>query len=79
MRERLLFCLLLIGMMLYYALPKLSFTGSTEQTIFSVSWLLLAFLAVGGNVATVLFSSNRKQGKKMKKSHVEKKRVREYE
>ncbi|WP_042345362.1 hypothetical protein [Bacillus massiliigorillae] len=79
MRERLLFCLLVIGMMLYYAIPKLNFFGTLEERLFAISWLLLAFLAVGGNMAAVLFTPNRKRARKMRKRQLEKKRVHDYE
>ncbi|MGN1387830.1 MAG: hypothetical protein ACI4XS_14620 [Bacillus sp. (in: firmicutes)] len=74
MRERLLFCLLFIGIMLYYAIPRLSFTGSLEQTIFSAAWLLFAVLAAGGNIGAVLYMP-KKAVKKAKKVHPERKRL----
>lgn len=77
MRERLMFCLLFIGIMLYYAIPRLNFTGSMEEVIFSVSWLLFAFLAVGGNIATVLYMP-KKQVKNVKKVYPERKRMHNY-
>ena len=77
MRERLWFCLLFIGIMLYYAIPRLSFTGSMEEVIFSVSWLLFAVLAAGGNVAAVLYMP-KKAVKKAKKVYPERKRLHNY-
>lgn len=77
MRERLWFCLLFIGIMLYYAIPRLSFTGSMEEVIFSVSWLLFAVLAVGGNIAAVLYMP-KKQVKNVKKVYPERKRMHNY-
>ena len=77
MRERLLFCLLFIGIMLYYAIPRLSFTGSLEVVIFSVSWLAFAVLAVGGNIAAVLYMP-RKTIKKTNKVYPERKRMHNY-
>ena len=77
MRERLLFCLLFIGIMLYYAIPRLSFTGSLEEIIFSASWLAFAVLAAGGNIAAVLFMP-RKVVKKTEKVYPERKRIHNY-
>jgi len=77
MRERLLFCLLFIGIMLYYAIPRLQFTGSMEEVIFSISWLMFALLALGGNIATVLYMP-RRTVKIRKKMHPERKRMHNY-
>ena len=77
MRERLLFCLLFIGIMLYYAIPRLSFVGSLEEVVFSVSWLAFAVLAVGGNIAAVLYMP-RKAAKKIQKVYPERKRMHNY-
>ena len=77
MRERLLFCLLFIGIMLYYAIPRLSFTGSLEEVIFSVSWLSFAVLALGGNIAAVLYMP-RKAVKETRKMYQERKRMHNY-
>ncbi|MEH6942387.1 hypothetical protein [Bacillus sp. JJ722] len=79
MRERLFFCILVIGVMLYYAIPKLNFFGTLEERLFALSWLILAFFAIGGNVAAVLFAPTRKRVHKKKKRQLEKKRVHDYE
>lgn len=77
MRERLLFCLLFIGIMLYYAIPRLSFTDSLEQAIFSASWLLFAVLAAGGNIAAVLYMP-KKQVETARKVTLKRKRLHNY-
>lgn len=79
MRQRLTFCLLLIGIMFYYAIPKLNFYGSIEEILFAASWLILALCAVAGNLAVVLYAPGRKRVQTVKKSKVGRKRVYEYE
>ncbi|MBD3110219.1 hypothetical protein IEO70_17945 [Bacillus sp. AGMB 02131] len=77
MRERLLFCLLFIGIMLYYAIPRFSFSDSLEQAIFFASWLIFAVLAVGGNIAAVLYMP-KKQVENVKRATAKRKRMHNY-
>lgn len=75
LRQRLWFCLLLIGMMLYYAVPRLNFAGTMEERIFAGAWLFLAFCTVGGNVAEVLFQPKKKHVQKVNKRYPNRKRM----
>ncbi|MGM9924615.1 MAG: hypothetical protein ACI35R_10245 [Bacillus sp. (in: firmicutes)] len=79
MRERLLFCVLVIGIMLYYAIPRFNFLGTLQEQVFAASWLLFAFLAAGGNVAAILYAPSRKRARQKKKRQLETKRVYDYE
>lgn len=74
MKQRLLLCLLLCGVMLYYAVPRLSLETGGLESIFGGTWLLFALLAVAGNMTGILYSPKKQ---KVKRQH-EMKRVREY-
>jgi hypothetical protein len=63
MKQRYLLCLLLCGLMLYYALPRLVFHPSEIEGVFSMMWLLLAFLAAAGNLAALLFLPDKQRMK----------------
>jgi hypothetical protein len=54
--NRYLLCILLCGMMLYYAVPKLSIESPGAEGIFAGVWLLLALFVVAGNLSGLLFS-----------------------
>lgn len=71
MKQRLFLCLLLCGVLLYYAVPRLSLQAGGAESVFAVSWLLFALFAIAGNVTGILYSpkkqrvSERKQYKKV--------------
>jgi hypothetical protein len=69
LKQRLLLCLLLIGVMLYYAVPRLSLAGDGQESIFAASWLLFALFAAAGNLTGMLYAP-----KKRMKAGTEKKR-----
>ncbi|MFB6467702.1 hypothetical protein ACE38V_13000 [Cytobacillus sp. Hz8] len=77
-RNRYLLCLLMIGFMLYYAIPQISILKSGSEGLFSLSWLLFAIFAIAGNL-TALLHTPRKGMKKGNKNMFEtKKRARSY-
>ncbi|MGM9926693.1 MAG: hypothetical protein ACI35P_01970 [Bacillus sp. (in: firmicutes)] len=79
MQQRLLFCLLVIGIMLYYAVPQLNFYGTIEERIFAVAWLFFAVCTVGGNISAVLYGSSKKRHvQKVKKNGQLRKRMNNY-
>lgn len=59
-RNRYILCLLFCGLMLYYALPRLSITISAPEGIFSISWLMLALFVIAGNLAGILYNRNKR-------------------
>lgn len=71
MKQRLFLCLLLCGVLLYYAIPRLSLQAGGAESLFAASWLLLALFAIAGNLTGILYSpkkrkrSERKEYKKM--------------
>ncbi len=58
-KNRYLLCLLLCGLMLYYAAPRMGvFNGGTEG-IFAISWLALALFVIAGNLTALLYAPKR--------------------
>ncbi|MFE4426158.1 hypothetical protein ACFRH9_03540 [Peribacillus butanolivorans] len=74
MKQRLLLCLLLCGVMLYYAVPRLSLKSGGLESLFAGSWLLFALLAVAGNLTGILYSPKKHKVKRK----MEYKRLRQY-
>ncbi len=60
------------GVLLYYAVPRLTVFAQGLEGWFSLSWLVLAMFVLAGNLAAVLYSP--KKGKKGMKQP-ERKRV----
>ncbi|MBM6617473.1 hypothetical protein [Bacillus suaedaesalsae] len=61
MRNRLILCLLICAVMLYYAVPRLTIHFSGIDGVFAFSWFLLAFFVIGGNLAGFLYSEKKKK------------------
>ncbi len=76
MQQRLIMCLMLIGLMLYYAVPRFNSGGSMEEKIFSVAWMCFAILAAGGNLAAMMKPVQ--AGKKVQPKKNEQKKNRSY-
>lgn len=55
-KNRFILCLLLCGLMLYYAVPRLSVTGGGLEQIFSIAWLSFMLIAIAGNLTALLYS-----------------------
>ncbi|MCC3356438.1 hypothetical protein [Bacillus sp. REN16] len=56
MHNRLLLCLLLCGVMLYYGVPRLAIGASGLEGIFAISWLVFALIVVSGNLIGLLYN-----------------------
>lgn len=68
-KNRYLLCLLLCGLMLYYAAPRMGvFNGGTEG-IFAISWLALALFVIAGNLTALLYAPKKAavSGKRVRK------------
>ena len=63
-KNRYLLCLLLCGLMLYYAVPKLSVTANGAQGVFSLVWLSFALMVIAGNLTGLLYSPKRQVPKR---------------
>ncbi|MGG3560370.1 hypothetical protein ABES03_01800 [Neobacillus rhizosphaerae] len=58
-KNRYLLCLLLCGLMLYFAVPRLSIHKDGPQGIFSLAWLAFALMVIAGNLTGLLYSPKR--------------------
>lgn len=59
MKQRIILCILLAYALLYYALPRLPIEASNIGQLFSILWLLFAFVVIGGNLTHLLYSIER--------------------
>jgi hypothetical protein len=66
MKNRLLFCLLFCGFLLYYAVPNLSIRGGGLEGTFAISWLLLALIVIGGNLVGLLYTPKKQRARNYK-------------
>lgn len=63
MRNRLLLCLLICGLLLYFAVPRLNVHFSGIDGVFAFSWFMLALFVIGGNLAGFLYSEKKKKNR----------------
>ena len=79
-KNRYLLCLLAAGFMLYFAIPRMNFSGGGSQKWFAYSWILLALCVAAGNLSGLLYTPrsrkniegmNRKPQKKGSRSFLE--------
>ncbi|MGF2617373.1 hypothetical protein FZC84_17065 [Rossellomorea vietnamensis] len=68
-KQRYLICLLLAGMMLYYAVPRLNVFAEGLSGWFAISWLAFAAIVVAGNLSGMLFAPRKLKvkGKQVKR------------
>lgn len=78
MNQRYILSILCALIMLYYAIPRLSFESVGLPKYFSIIWLLFALMAIGGNLGALLYSE-RKQKVVVDLSKNEHKRMRRYD
>ncbi|WP_338451377.1 hypothetical protein R4Z09_05700 [Niallia oryzisoli] len=60
-RNRYLLCLLASGMLLYYAVPRLSISAGGAEGLFSLFWLALALMVIAGNLTGLLYTPIKKK------------------
>lgn len=58
-KNRYLLCLLLCGLMLYAAVPRLTVNLDGTEGIFGLVWLLFALMVLAGNLTGLLYSPKR--------------------
>ncbi len=63
MRNRVILCLLSCGVLMYYAVPRISIHFSGLDGIFGFAWLILALLVIGGNLSGLLYSVKKQREK----------------
>ncbi|RFU65992.1 hypothetical protein [Peribacillus glennii] len=79
MRQRLLLCLLLIGVMLYYAVPRLSPAADGAEGLFAASWLVLAMFAAAGNLTGMLYAPKKRKKAGIRKGEQVRKSIHYYQ
>lgn len=60
-KNRYLLYLLVCGVMLYYALPRISFESLGKESIFSGAWLLFALFVIAGNLSAFLYTPKKQK------------------
>ena len=81
MKNRLLLCLLICGVLLYYAIPRLTISAAGPEGIFALSWIFFALIVIGGNLVGLMYSpkKNRKQVNRVGKMSQNRRRLRQYQ
>ena len=62
-KNRYIVCLLASGMLLYYAVPRLSVSSAGAEGYFAIAWLLFALMVISGNLIGLLYTPNHKKKK----------------
>ena len=60
-KNRYLLYLLLCGLMLYYALPRISFESLGLESLFAGAWLLFALFVIAGNLSAFLYTPKKQK------------------
>lgn len=55
MKNRYLLCLLVCGVLLYIAVPRLNIFSDGLQGVFAISWLAFALIVIAGNLTALLY------------------------
>lgn len=78
-KNRFLLCLLVCGLLLYYAAPRLDVFSGGLAGIFAISWLVFALIVIAGNLTALLYSpKNTTRHIKIKEKVTNKKRARSF-
>lgn len=78
-KNRYLLCLLVCGLLLYYAAPRLDVFSNGGEGVFAISWLAFALIVVAGNLTALLYSPKKTISKINTKGRItDKKRARSY-
>ncbi|MFD1737104.1 hypothetical protein ACFSCX_11130 [Bacillus salitolerans] len=64
MKNRLILCLLICAVLMYYAIPRITLHFSGVDGVFAFFWLILALFVIGGNLAGLLYSQKKNTRRK---------------
>ncbi|MCA1319856.1 hypothetical protein LC085_08010 [Bacillus tianshenii] len=79
MKNRILLSLLCIGALLYVAVPRLPMGEDGLAGWFALIWLVVCLMAVGGNIAALMYLPKRKRVlNKLKFEQEKRERLRQY-
>ena len=73
-KNRYLLCLLLSGLLLYYAVPQLIVSSPGVEGVFAYAWLGFALMVIAGNLTGLLYTPKR-QGKQQSRVNKARKHV----
>jgi accessory gene regulator protein AgrB len=73
-KNRYLLCLLLSGLLLYYAVPRISIFSLGAEGVFAYAWLGFALIVIAGNLTGLLYTPKR-QGKQQLQRNKARKRI----
>ncbi len=65
-KNRYLLCLLLSGLLLYYAVPQLNVLSPGVEGVFSYFWLGFALMVIAGNLTGLLYTQKRQSKKQLR-------------
>ena len=71
-KNRYVLCLLASGMLLYYAVPRLSVSSTGVEGIFAITWLLFALMVIAGNLTGLLYTPRNQKGQQISDNQVKK-------
>ena len=71
-KNRYVLCLLASGMLLYYAVPRLSVSITSVDGIFAITWLSFALMVIAGNLTGLLYTPRNQKGQQISDDQVKK-------
>jgi accessory gene regulator protein AgrB len=71
-KNRYILCLLVSGMLLYYAVPRLSVFSSGAEGVFAITWLLFALMVIAGNLTGLLYTPGNQKKQQISGNQVKK-------
>ena len=71
-KNRYVLCLLASGMLLYYAVPRLSVSSTGAEGVFAITWLLFALMVIAGNLTGLLYTPGKQKGQQISDKQVKK-------
>ncbi|KAB2338822.1 hypothetical protein F7731_04540 [Cytobacillus depressus] len=77
-QNRYLLCLLVCGLLLYFAVPRLGVFNQGLEGIFSITWLAFALIVIAGNLTALLYAPKKSAASTKPKAIQERKRARSY-
>ncbi|MFZ0445890.1 MAG: hypothetical protein WAM95_14920 [Bacillus sp. (in: firmicutes)] len=60
-KNRYFICLLVSGVLLYYAVPRLSIYSPGVEGYFSIIWILFALMVIAGNLTGLLYTPKKRK------------------
>lgn len=77
-KNRYLLCLLVCGLLLYFAVPRLDILSEGLEGIFALTWLAFAMIVIAGNLTALLYTPKKPISSKKTQVIQERKRARAF-